>query len=150
VIRLPRGATGFWDAAAGSPKPTDVGVFRTAVHAAARQVGGEVEAYVPAGVTPNFHLMVIRTHDDRVGVICHQLLPWLALVRPPDGSLTFRSYPVLAGALHLAAPWRLLDTKTLGTRVSRLDLSTLDPGEREQIAFWQPATLGELLFNWWD
>ncbi|GIF61989.1 hypothetical protein Ais01nite_00240 [Asanoa ishikariensis] len=150
MISLPRGATGFWDAAAGSPKSTDVLAFRTVVHAAVLEVGGKVEGFEAAGVTPNFHLLMVRTGDDRVGVVCHELLPWLALVQPPDGSLTFRSEPRLAGALHLSAPWRLLDRKTLGTRVNRLDLSTLDRGERDQIAFWQPATLGELLFNWWD
>lgn len=155
MIPLPRGATGFWDARAGTVARTDVRAFRTAVHTAAQQVAGQVEGFEPAGVTPNFHLMVVRMRrDDRVGVVCHQLLPWLALARPPeDGSmepLAFRSEPELATALELVPPFRVLDLPFLNTPLERLDLSTLDRGERSEIAFWKPVTLGELVFNWWD
>ncbi len=155
MIPLPRGATGFWDARAGPPSaPTDIRALRGAVHTAAQRLAGEVDGFEPAGVTPNFHLIVIRFGDDRVGVVCHQLLPWLALARPPDdGSmepLTFRSDPMLAAALELVPPFRVLDRPTLDIPVEQLDLSTLDAGEREQITFWKPATLGELVFNWWD
>ncbi|MEV0718547.1 hypothetical protein [Asanoa sp. NPDC050611] len=147
MTALPRGATGFWDAAKGPPARTDVRAFRAAVRTAAQ---GRVESFEPAGVTPNFHLMVIRAAGDRVGVVCHELLPWLAFVRPPDGSvepLTFLSRPALAAALR---PFRVLDPATLATPLRDLDLSTLDRGERHQVEFWQPETLGQLLFNWWD
>ncbi|GAA1853984.1 hypothetical protein [Asanoa iriomotensis] len=150
MTALPRGATGFWDAADGPPARTDVRAFRQAVHMAAREVAGRVEGFEPAGVTPNFHLTVIRTVDDRIGVVCHALLPWLAIARPPDGSvepLTFRSEPALAAALGSVPPFRVFDPVTLATPLARLDLSTLDRGEREEIGRWKP---GELVFNWWD
>jgi hypothetical protein len=31
-----------------------------------------------------------------------------------------------------------------------VDLSALTAPELEQIAFWKPQTVGELLFNYWD
>ncbi|MEV4617702.1 hypothetical protein AB0J74_03165 [Asanoa sp. NPDC049573] len=152
-MTLPRGATGFWDAGDGPPARVDAAAFRAAVHEAARQVGGRVERFEPPGITPNFDLMVIAVGQELTGVVCHPLLPWLALTRPPGDAgrpLTFRDDPALVSALERTAPFRVLDTATLATPVGRLDLSTLDRSERDQVAFWAPATLGELVFNWWD
>ncbi|MGC4773484.1 hypothetical protein ACLQ25_31525 [Micromonospora sp. DT44] len=35
-------------------------------------------------------------------------------------------------------------------RLPEVDLTALDPGEHDQIDYWKPAAVGELLFNFWD
>ncbi len=45
---------------------------------------------------------------------------------------------------------RVLTTAELHTPLRQVDLRALGPAEHRQIAYWQPGTVGELLFNFWD
>ena len=135
-VQLPRGATGF----SSSSFSVDVRTFNTLGYSV-----GPVVSFQPAGVTPNVHLLTLRD----VGVVCHQLLPLIAFVAVPlvDYSLTFVSRPDLA---PFFPGFEALTADALATPASRADLSLLALPERRQIRYWRPATVGEILFNYWD
>ncbi|MBM2622102.1 hypothetical protein JIG36_42025 [Actinoplanes sp. LDG1-06] len=45
---------------------------------------------------------------------------------------------------------RVLTPAELDTDITRADLTSLGRDELTQVRYWQPATVGELLFNRWD
>ena len=139
-VQLPRGATGFTSC---SP-PVDVRAFKSLGYSV-----GPVVSFQPAGVTPNFHLLTLRLPTGDLGVVCHELLPLIAFVTVPlvDFSLAFVSRPDLTPSFP---GFEALTPDALDTPVSRADLSLLDPAEHRQIRYWRPATIGEILFNYWD
>lgn len=83
----------------------------------------------------------------------HTTLPFIAFARPHangDVSVTFVDHPDLAAALTNLTDAQALTTEQLQTSLSQVDLSALSPHEYDQITYWKPTTLGELLFNFWD
>jgi hypothetical protein len=67
-----------------------------------------------------------------------------AISRPATSDFTYE--PGIADAL---GP-RVLTTAELDLPIDRFDLTALGRAERAQIRYWQPATVGDLLFNEWD
>jgi hypothetical protein len=152
VVKLPAGATGF-----GPPEPggqADARSFLTACYKAARRSGGKLTRINQAGVTPDFHTVVISYDSEEFAVLRHIQLPLLALARPQDSASArtpaFTDYPPLADALTEITGMQVLTAAELHTPLARTDLSQLSQAEHQQISYWKPATLGDLLFNFWD
>lgn len=149
-MKLQPGATGFH---APPGDQADLGAFTAVCHHAARAVGATVTGVTPAGVTPSFHRADIADARQHVAVLRHAALPVIAFARPlADGDVTptFVDRPALAAAVTGLTDARVLTVAQLRTPLSQVDLSALDPAERDQIGYWKPATVGELLFNFWD
>jgi hypothetical protein len=53
-------------------------------------------------------------------------------------------------ALTDVAAFGVMTVQELHTPAAVVDLSELSRAERDQINYWKPATLGDLLFNFWD
>jgi hypothetical protein len=49
-----------------------------------------------------------------------------------------------------AAGYQVLPAAELRQPLTSADLSDLSAHEHEQIRYWKPQTVGELLFNYWD
>jgi hypothetical protein len=136
---------------------TDLKAFRHACYEAARRTGGELTEFrISDEPTPNFHQAVIAYADRTVAVVCVRDTPLLALAVPrtiaftptrESTPLTFLDLPDLAAALALAAEFRLLTTAELDRPV---DISQWPRINRHDLRYWQPQTLGEYLFNYWD
>lgn len=149
-MKLPPGATGF------TPPPgprTDLKAFTAACHHAARTIDATVTGVTPAGVTPSFHTVDIAHGQHHIAVLRHTTLPSIAFARPRtngDATVTFVDHPALASALTNLTDTQALTTEQLQTHLSQVDLNALNPHEHNQINYWNPTTLGELLFNFWD
>ncbi|MEV6817103.1 hypothetical protein [Micromonospora sp. NPDC051296] len=149
-MKLPPGATGF------NPPPghqADLRAFTAVCHHAARTIGATVTGVTPAGVTPNFHTIDITHAQHHIAVLRHTALPFIAFARPRAGgdvTITFVDHPDLAAAITTLTDAQVLTVEQLRTPLSQVDLSALDPGEHDQISYWKPTTVGELLFNFWD
>jgi hypothetical protein len=143
-VQLPRGATGFWPSSCAPPVPVDVRAFRSLGYSV-----GRVLDFRAAGATPNFHRLTLRLPAGDVGVVCHQLLPFIAFVAVPvaDRSLAFVSRPDLVPSF---IGFEALTADALDVPVGCADLSLLTEAEHRQIRHWRPATVGEILFNHWD
>ncbi|MEU4475225.1 hypothetical protein [Micromonospora sp. NPDC023888] len=149
-MKLPPGATGF------NPPPgdyADLKAFTAVCHHAARAIDATVTGVTPAGVTPNFHTVDIADAQHHIAVLRHTALPFIAFARPRangDVTITFVDHPDLAAALTNLTDAQPLTADQLQTPLTQVDLSALDPGEHDQIDYWNPTTVGELLFNFWD
>lgn len=152
-IRVARGATGFWRQGDDPLRRVDVAAFKTACHAVARSIRATVGHVTPAGVTPSFHTVLITAPGIRSTVLCHEVLSVVAFVAGPPRAgapLTdFTSPPAWADTFELSG-FRLLDVDELSTPLAAADTSELAEAELEQVRYWRPGTVGELMFNWWD
>jgi len=151
-VKLPAGATGFGP----SKQPRgreDAREFLAACHAAARQTGATVTASQQAVVTPDFDVVLLAYERERVAALRHTLLNIVAFaqslgdhVAPP---LAFTDRPGLAQILGEIG-YQVLPAVELRQPTTSADLSNLTAHEHEQIKYWKPETVGELLFNYWD
>ncbi|MBB5113795.1 hypothetical protein AB0K27_28280 [Micromonospora echinospora] len=149
-MKLPPGATGF------NPPPgaqADLKAFTAACHHVARTIDATVTGVTPAGVTPNFHTVDIADAQHHIAVLRHTTLPFIAFARPHtngDVTVTFVDHPDLAAALTTLTDAQALTAEQLQTPLSQVDLNALSQHEHDQINYWNPTTVGELLFNFWD
>ncbi|MFJ6986005.1 MULTISPECIES: hypothetical protein [unclassified Streptomyces] len=148
---LPRGATGFHRPADGPLPATDLRVFRTALHTAARLGGGALTDVEEQAYPRTFHTATLAGRAGESVVLCHAHHPWIAFARtrrdwyadeflpPPPWAHVFTdsSLTVLGGDL-LAGPLSYADTSVLG------------PDEWRHVRYHGVSTLGGVLFNAWD
>ncbi|MEW2386522.1 hypothetical protein AB0873_31335 [Micromonospora sp. NPDC047707] len=128
-------------------------VFTAVCHHAARAIGATVTGVTPAGVTPNFHAVDIPHAQHHIAVLRHITLPLIAFARPRasgDVTVTFVDHYDLAAATINLTDAQVLTVEQLRTPLAQVDLSALAPYERDQVNYWKPTTVGELLFNFWD
>jgi hypothetical protein len=149
---LPRGVTGFDAPDEGVP----VKRFTTACHAAARQVRGRVQQMRAAygQVTPNFHeaLVSLRGGSETVRVLCNAHHTIVAFTSPVawegDVRLRFVDCPELAGVL--SGEFSILSTQEAGFGVASEMVAHLGEAELEQLRYWNPQRIGDVIFNCWD
>ncbi|RAN91985.1 hypothetical protein GAR05_06549 [Micromonospora saelicesensis] len=149
-MKLPPGATGF-----NLPHDVqaDLEAFTAVCHHAARAIDAAVTGVTPADVTPNFHTVDITDAQHHIAVLRHTTLPIIAFARPhtnDDVTTTFVNHTDLAAALTNLTDAQPLTAEQLQIPLSQVDLSALSPHEHDQVNYWKPTTVGELLFNFWD
>jgi hypothetical protein len=135
--------------------------FRRVCYEAVICTGGKViELRISDGVTPNFHQAIVAYRDRTVAVVCRRDAALLAIALPRDldftparesGPLTFIELPELAAALADAGT-RIGDFQILTTAEldGPIDLERWPGISSRDLRYWQPASLGEALFNYWD
>ena len=128
--------------------------FKRIAYACAIPCGYTVAALFERGVTPNFHTAVLESDNDRVHLLGHSTYPIFAFAEPREDhscQLVFRDQPLISEALQRLYPdVEVASLEELSSPISKSDLEKLDRAEIEQVKYWQPTTIGELAFNWWD
>jgi len=150
--RLPKGVTGF-DA---PDQDVAAETFTAACQAAARQIGGRVHKVQSAyeQVTPNFHqaLIAFRYGTEIVRVLCNAHYPIVAFATPQpnerDTRLEFRDCPELADVLR--ADYTILSRAEACAGVSNEVVAQLGAAETNQMRYWRPQRIGDVVFNYWD
>lgn len=145
---LPRGITGFWSVNTAPPPFLDEKAFRGLCYSIARKNGGTVTELDTDTQPRNFYSAQIRRYDDFIfilqnihhpyaafaqidlsgGFVLTNLPEWLRL---PEGQVRFLSLA------ELKQDWHGL-------------YGELSPEDLEQIHYWNPQTVGEIIFNTWD
>jgi hypothetical protein len=99
----------------------------------------------------SYHRALLSTAEP-TWVLCNPYVPAIAFARsvqdPAD--ITYVDDDELARAFEAVSMVQVLTVFDLDCELSRADTSALEPGELRQVAYWQPATVGALLFNFWD
>ncbi|MDI6102165.1 hypothetical protein QLQ12_26450 [Actinoplanes sp. NEAU-A12] len=136
---------------------TDLKAFRRVCYEVARRTGGELTEFrISDEPTPNFHQAIITYSSRNVAVVCVRDAPLLALAVPrvieftparEAGPLTFVDLPDLVAALKATPGFRLLTATELG---GPIDAAKWPRISQYDMRYWQPQTLGEGLFNYWD
>lgn len=153
MIHVVRGSSGLWGHGDEPLPRVDVRAFRGASYEAARSIGATVDDVTSDGVTSSFHTALITAAGVRSAVLCHEVLPVVAFTASPPQAgappVDFVSPPAWAAAFERVG-FRLLDVGELSTPLGSADIGELAEAELEQVRYWRPGTVGELMFNWWD
>ena len=145
---LPRGITGFWSVNANQPPFLDEKAFRRMCHALARENGGTVAEVDTDTASRNFYSAKLSRYDQSVFLLQNIHYPYAAFAqRDADGRFIFTGPP----------EWLRLPERTVRF-LSPAELNQdwrnlcgeLSPEELEQICYWNPKTVGEIIFNTWD
>lgn len=147
-MMLTRGITGFWNVRTAPPPFLDETVFRQMCHTLALQNGGTVSEVDTDHTAKNFYVAKIQRYDDSVFILQNIHDPYAAFAqRNLSGGFTLSRQPKWLQLPEGLA--RFLRPDELHQDWHAL-CGDLDPEELEQIRYWNPQTVGEIIFNTWD
>ena len=145
---LPRGITGFGGINTNPPLFLDEKAFRRMCHALARENGGAVTEVDTDTAVRNFYSAKLSRYDQSVFLLQNIHYPYAAFAqRDTSGGFIWISQPewlqLPEGSVRFLSPSEL-------TRDWHDLCGELSPEELEQIRYWDPQTVGEIIFNTWD
>lgn len=145
---LPQGITGFWGADTEPPPFLDEKAFRQMCHALARKNGGTVAEADTDTSARNFYFAELSRYDDSIFILQNIHYPYVALARrDPSGGFIWTSQPEWLRLPEVPVYFLSPDELNQDWRGLCRELS---PEEQEQIRYWNPRTVGEIIFNAWD
>ena len=131
----------------------DAGAFKTACYEAARRLSGRVRATRAAGPAANFHTVDLALAGQQLTVLCNahfSLIGFAEPISPGQQVFDFVDVPPLAEALKSQGRFEVLTATELDSPVTQESLSLLSPAELQQVQYWKPRTIGQVVFNCWD
>ena len=145
---LPRGITGFWSVNAAPLPLLDEKAFRQMCHTLSRKNGGAVTEVDTDTAIRNFYSAKVSRYGQSVFVLQNIHYPYAAFAqRDTSGGFIWISQPewlqLPEGSVRFLSPSEL-------TRDWHDLCGELSPEELEQIRYWDPQTVGEIIFNTWD
>jgi hypothetical protein len=154
-MELPRGITGFRHVDDPPLPDCDLAAFRGHCHAVARALNGRViRIETPVrGVESNFARAVLELPSGRVAVLLNSHFPVVTFAEPPaEGGATVRfiDEPGLAEVFRSFGVYEVVGVSELAAPLMPAQCQRLAPTEQEQIDYWRPQCVGEVVFNFWD
>ena len=145
---LPRGITGFGSINTDPPLFLDEKAFCRMCHALAQENGGAVTEVDTDTAIRNFYSAKLSRYDQSVFLLQNIHYPYAAFAqREASGRFVLISQPewlqLPEGSVRFLSPSEL-------TRDWHDLCGELSPEELEQIHYWNPQTVGEIVFNTWD
>ena len=145
---LPKGITGFWSVKTGAPPFLDEREFRRMCHTLARKSDGAATEIDTNTAARNFYLAGLSRFGQSVFLLQNIHYPYAAFARrDTSGGFIWISQPewlqLPEGSVRFLSPSEL-------TRDWHDLCGELSPEELEQIHYWNPQTVGEIVFNTWD
>jgi hypothetical protein len=109
-------------------------------------------SFSPAMTPTSFHTAELALASGKVFLVCHAVLPMIAGVLSPGPSFEEIRFcdTLLAGRPWDSRPFSILGMDILDMPIEMADLSLLSSAELRDVRFWEPDTVGQLLFNYWD
>ena len=152
MMSLPTGVTGI-----NPPvQKVELSGFKQACYEAARRLNGRVHDVRSAfeQVAANFHEATLSfpDHPEQVRVLCNAHYPIVAFCRPAarpgDVKPEYIDCPELAAQLRGA--FTVLNAAEAGAAVSSEWTANLGEAELDQMRYWKPQRIGDVIFNYWD
>lgn len=144
-MRLPKGITGFSD---GIEEKIDGQLFKKICYEVLRESKGEVLTFEDPHYPLNYFKVHVRLKGKLFYILLHEYSPYLAFANKCDHIvLEFTDFPALAESFH--DYYTVLSKEELSLPFFNHE-HDLEEVERRQAAYWQPRSLGEVIFNCWD
>ena len=151
---LPRGITGFTNR---NDPPLPVCIekrqFSTDCYQVARQCNAAVRTIAePLGVE-NFRTTEFAIGDKNILTLLNIHFPYLAMAQVRhDGDLTlnFIDVPALASEFRAIDRYQVLTADNLAQPITESMVGNLSKTELHEMRYWNPQTIGEVIFNYWD
>lgn len=147
-MKLPRGITGFWSVNEAPPLFLDKKAFCQMCHALAQENGRAVTEVDTDTAARNFYSAKLSRYDQSVFMLQNIHYPWVAFAqRDAFGRFVLISPPEWLRLPEGAV--RFLSADELNQDWCEL-CGELSPEELGQAHYWNPKTVGEIIFNTWD
>ena len=145
---LPRGITGFWSVNAAPLPLLDEKAFRQMCHTLSRKNGGAVTELDTDTYPRNFYSAKLSRYDQSIFLLQNIHYPYAAFAqRDASGRFVLTQQPEW---LQLPeSPVQFLSFDELDQDWRSL-CGELSPEELDQIHYWNPQTVGEIIYNIWD
>jgi hypothetical protein len=146
---LPRGVTGFGDRQ-WVPRPHALFKELTALsHAVARGIHGRAAGKASDLNGNNFHRLQLEGRGLRVTLFLNAFHPLVGFAETDDDEPVFSDIP--EGFIDQdPGTFVFIGKSILLSPPDEVSLSRLASPEIEQMKYWQPRRLGDIIFNHWD
>lgn len=145
-MKLPNGVSGFYDSEANKPPQIDGKKFKQLCYHFAACNGGKVINFNLSHSSTNFYYAQVEIFDLVFYILLNEHYPYLAFTAAIEsGDIQFVDIPALSEQFSLY--YRVLDTKELSVHIEDKHKSELNSAELQQISYWKPEKIGQVLFN---
>jgi hypothetical protein len=157
-MKLPNGITGFYNSKNNQPLKVDGKQFKQVCFTITTQSGGKVLEFKEPQYPINFYDVEVKVFDNHFHILLNEHYPYLAFASVVEfGKINFIDVPELLK--QFSSFYKVLDVKELneplvlklGSKKGILQNDNdLNSAELEQVAYWKPERIGEVIFNYWD
>lgn len=150
-MNLPYGITGFYRSEDSKPPNVNGKQFKQLCFDLVSLNGGKVRSVTSPQYPANFYCAQVEFSGTLIYILLNEHYPYLAFASSVEfGDIKFIDVP----ALHaLFDPYyQVIDVAELNASVNHILLMKmeLNSAEVEQINYWKPETIGQIIFNHWD
>lgn len=144
-MRLPKGITGFIN---DIEETIDGQQFKKICYEVLREAEGEVLKWECPLYPHNYFKVHILLKGELFYILLNEYYPYLAFVKKWDGNgIDFTDLPTLTRGFN--EYYTVLTKKVLNLPFSKNE-HDLEEIELRQVAYWQPYSIGDVIFNCWD
>jgi len=153
-MQLPRGITGFRHMDDPPLPVSDHAAFRGHCYVAAQTLGGRVRSVEGPSQTSaaNYTRAVIELPGRSIAILLNAHVPIIAfaVASRESGPLQFTDMPALAVLVQRFAAYEVWPASQLAAPLTPDSCKQLAEAELNQIKYWRPRSIGEVVFNVWD
>lgn len=152
-MKLPNGVTGFYHSEANKPPQVDGKQFKQLCFDFVSRNGGKVIDFNTPQNPANFYHAQVEIDNIQFYILLNEHYPYLAFASVVEfGNIKFIDMHVLFE--QFTPFYQVLDTVELNTPINQIlgakNKHALNSAELEQIAYWKPETIGQVIFHYWD
>jgi hypothetical protein len=157
-MNLPYEVTGFYSSTNDKPHEIDDKPFKDICFNLARKYPGRILDIDELKLATNFFKVKIHINHQDLYVLLNMYYPFLTFASAVEFQrLHFINYPLLSKDFipfckvlskeELHEPLKIRKRKG---QITLENINKLNTTELEQILYWQPKNVGEVIFNFWD
>ncbi|MED4074138.1 hypothetical protein [Priestia endophytica] len=157
-MNLPYGVTGFYNSTIDKPHEIDDRPFKDICFNLTRKYQGRILDMDESKLATNFFKVKININHQDLYVLLNMYYPFLTFASDLEFQrLQFIDHPVLSKDFmpfykvlskdELSSPLKIRKRKG---QITLENINKLNTTELEQILYWQPKNVGEVIFNFWD
>lgn len=122
--------------------------------------GSKVLDFIGGEPGKSFYECIIKVKDKRINILLNSQYPFIAFtstrelnmdyfpfIDEPDIAKPFKQYYKILHPNQLNEPLRYIQK---GDKIIVENENNLHQDELDQLAFWEPKTVGNVVFNYWD
>lgn len=150
-MKLPNGVTGFYNSEANKPPNVDEKQFKKLCFDIVSRSGGKVIDLTTPQSSANFYYAQVEILRNQFYILLNKHYPYLTFASAVEfGDIKFIDHPFLYEQFSLF--YQVISTKELNNPVNHILMKNaeLNSAELEQVSYWKPETLGQIIFNYWD
>ncbi|TAA69739.1 hypothetical protein [Planococcus salinarum] len=152
-MKLLYGISGFYNSDEPKPPEVDVRKYEEMCYELAEKLGGEVLEFTDSLYPANFNKAYFRFPGKNVCLVMNKHYPVLAFAKTVEAmKIEFIDFP--EGSAEIPGEYTVLTRDVLEADVpdnlTELLGHGLNKGEMEQIRYWKPETVGQVIFNFWN